>query len=297
MNAPILITVYDRDKHFKKTIESLLACNGADETVVFIALDGPASNSASEKQISIKKYISKIKGFKKVNLIQRDENYGAVDNFNLARNEVFLNYDTIIITEDDNVFSPHFLSYMNKGLELYKSNKDIFAICGYLEPVILKTIDDTFSRQGFTSNGYGVWKNKYQKMENSNFLIVNERLSFINFQKMIDSMGYHVVSGLIYSEKMKYFLLDYYICYYLYKKSMRCIFPKLSLVRNIGQDGSGMHSGTNHKLQNQDIYEKEINMHTNSIDSSVLDRDISHYHKRTFMHSIYQYYKFIKLSK
>ena len=297
MSAPILITVYDRDKHFIKTVESLLACHGSSEAVVFIALDGAASDDAFEKQKIIKKYISKIKGFKCINLIERNKNYGASANFNIARNNIFLKYDKIIITEDDNVFSPHFLTYINQGLELYKNHKNIFAICAYLEPMALKITDDIFLRQGFTSNGYGVWRDKYQDMESNKFSIRDEGSSFINFQEMINSMGYHVVSGLIYAEKMNYFLLDYYICYYLYRNSMRCVFPKLSLVRNIGQDGSGMHSGVNLKLQNQVIYNSQVNFYNDLQISPLIDRIISKYHKRNIINSIYQYYKFIKILK
>lgn len=297
MNAPILVTVYDRDKHFRKTIESLLDCYGSDKSDLFIALDGAASDYAHERQKLIKKYVCSIKGFNSIEFIVRDKNYGATKNSRLARDEVFSIYNKMIRTEDDNIFSPHFISYMNKGLDIYESDENIFSVCGYLEPINLDIDSDIFLRQGFTSNGFGVWKKKYEEMELSQLTIKDEDLSFFNFQKMIRSMGYHVVSGLIYSERIQYPLMDYYICYYLYKNSMKCIFPKETLVRNIGQDGSGMHSGINIKLQNQSIHLGEIIFNDNVLVNSSVDETILNYHKRSFLNTVYQYYKFINIKR
>jgi hypothetical protein len=297
MNAPILITVYDREIHFKKTIESLLLCNGVDLTDLYIAIDGPLSKDVSLKQDKIKSYISKIKGFKSVNVIQRENNLGALKNGKYARDEVFNHHDRLIRTEDDNEFSSHFISFMNEGLETYEKNENIFSICGYLEPIGIFGEGKTFYRRGFTSNGFAIWKDKFKKMEESHFKIKDEGCSFFNFRRLILNMGYHVVSGLIFAEKMDYKLMDYYICYYLYKKSMFCIFPNNSIVRNIGQDGSGLHSGINEVLQNQEIYTDPIGYNFSYVNDKIYNEGVYRYHKRSFFHTIYQYFKFLRLFK
>jgi hypothetical protein len=252
------------------------------------------SEKACDKQKLIKKYISTIEGFKSVELFERGENYGALKNSKAARDEIFTNHESLIRTEDDNIFSPYFLSYMNSGLDYFKYDKSIFSICGYLEPII-SGAEHAFLRQGFTSNGFGIWKEKYLNMESSQLSIKDEDLSFLNFNKMIKAMGYHVVSGMIYSEKMDYKLMDYYICYYLYKSSMQCVFPKKTLVRNIGQDGSGLHSGINDKLQRQSIHMDDVSIDENVSACLLADSAIYDYHKRSFIHSLYQYKKFIEL--
>jgi hypothetical protein len=297
MNAPILITVYDREVHFKKTIESLLRCHEVCLTSIYIAIDGPVTSEASERQKSIKSYISNIVGFKSINVIQRSSNYGALKNSAEARKEIFKKYDQLIRTEDDNEFSPHFLTYMNEGLKLFKDDESVFAVCGYLEPIKLLAHKDTFLRQGFTSNGFGIWKSKFKQMESSQIRIKMEGGSFLNFRKMLSVMGYHVVSGLIYAEKENYKLMDYFICYYLYKNKLKCVFPTKSMVRNIGQDGSGLHSGENEELQNQAIYNGAVIYDFDAENDSLSNAAVSNYHKRSFIHTIYQYLKYIGLFK
>lgn len=50
------------------------------------------------------------------------------------KKQVEKRFDRYISTEDDNEFSPNFLVYMNKGLELYKDDPKVLAICGYSYP-------------------------------------------------------------------------------------------------------------------------------------------------------------------
>lgn len=295
MHAPILITVYDREMHFKKTIESLLRCHEVGSSALYIAIDGPITSEARERQKSIKSYISRIVGFKSVNVIERNSNYGALKNSAEARKEIFKKYDQLIRTEDDNEFSPNFLTYMNEGLKLFKSDENVFAICGYLEPIKLMANKNTFLRQGFTSNGFAIWKRKFQKMESSQLSLKGEGISFLNFMKMVSEMGYHVVSGLIYAEKEKYKLMDYFICYYLYKNKIKCVFPTKSIVRNIGQDGSGLHSGVNEELQNQVIYNGALLYDFDSVNNKISNAEVSNYHKKSVIHTIYQYLKYIGL--
>jgi hypothetical protein len=50
-------------------------------------------------------------------------------------------------------------------------------------------------------------------------------------------------------------LEDYIVAAYLVYKNMRCILPTKSMVRNHGQDGSGLHSGYSAEYAEQEIQE------------------------------------------
>ena len=75
-------------------------------------------------------------------------------------------YDRWIFSEDDNVFSPNFLVYINKGLEKFKNDKSVFAINGYRHFYNVKFKENTFFRQNidFSAWGYGIWKDRYEQM-------------------------------------------------------------------------------------------------------------------------------------
>ena len=71
-------------------------------------------------------------------------------------------YDRWIFSEDDNVFSPNFLVYINKGLEKFKNDKSVFAFNGYRHFYNVKFKENTFFRQNidFSAWGYGIWKDR-----------------------------------------------------------------------------------------------------------------------------------------
>lgn len=129
--APILVSVYNRCHHFKNCIESLKDNNYADKSHLFIAVDAPYRDEDVRINKKIIEYAKSIKGYKEITLFIRRENLGALPNINLAWKDIFNNYEKLILFEDDNVFSPNFLEYMNDGLEFHKDEERIFSISGY----------------------------------------------------------------------------------------------------------------------------------------------------------------------
>lgn len=303
--APVLITVYDRVEHFKKTIDSLRLNILSVSTDLYVALDFPRNSDdkiIKEKQNEILKYLLSIDStdFKSINVIKRDINYGAEKNTFSAVDELFSKYEYLIISEDDNVFSPFFLSYMNEGLKKYYYDENIYSICGYLEPVeINKNLGcDTFSRIGFTSNGFAVWKHKFPSVPLSNDLFFKKYLNPYRFFNMVSGLQYNVAAGLIVSRINKKDYFDLSFCWFLFYNNYRCIFPLQSLVRNIGQDGSGLNSGKNCYLQNQVIWlpdnalshstSDEINKSSNHI--------LTKYHNKSLFHKTYRYFQYLYVS-
>ena len=72
--------------------------------------------------------------FKLLKIYRREFNCGVSNpnsNGKLLANEVSKDHDSYIFTEDDNVFSPNFLLFVNQGLEKYKNDAKCLAVCGY----------------------------------------------------------------------------------------------------------------------------------------------------------------------
>ena len=97
--APVLIPTLNRYDHFRRCVESLSKCTHADKTDLHIALDYPANDSHWDGYNKIKEYLNEVSGFKSVNIIQRDQNYGSIQNIKDAREQVFQRYDRIILSE------------------------------------------------------------------------------------------------------------------------------------------------------------------------------------------------------
>ena len=88
MYAPILISVYDRQCHLEKCIESLKLNSLSDQTEVYIVSDAAHSKKYEPDIELIRKYISTITGFKNVIPINREKNLGSFLSINSAIEEI-----------------------------------------------------------------------------------------------------------------------------------------------------------------------------------------------------------------
>jgi len=174
--APFLVITLCRYEHLKKCLGSLSANPYAKYTPVYVALDFPFKDEHWDGYNKIKEFLKGNFNFKELNVIERETNFGPYDNICDAIEQIFLKYDKIIISEDDNIFSPNFLEYIDKGLEKFEATQDILAICGFMlsntaTSTKLLYNDNNFVKQkiGFTAWGYGIWKNRWQELKTVKF--------------------------------------------------------------------------------------------------------------------------------
>lgn len=259
--APILIPTLNRFEHFKHCVTSLSECSHANFTDLYIAFDYPLNDNHWNGYREIEKYIGNIQGFKSVNIIRRTQNYGAVKNLFEAIKELFDKYDRIILSEDDNVFSTDFLGFVNTGLEIYNERRDIFSVSGYQYPIHVPSTynNDIYIWTGFSAWGVGIWKDKWQEIDwnVSTALDISRQFlkDYIQVYKL-NKIANNYIPALIHMTKINKLHADVYICMYLYINSMYSIFPIISRVRNMGNDGSGINC---RKIEydiylNQEIY-------------------------------------------
>lgn len=261
--APIIIPTLCRHVHFKRCVESLARCTGAKNTELFIGLDYPGNESHWEGYKEISKYVETIVGFKKVHIFRRDVNYGAFKNGLNLKEEVAKRFDRYILTEDDNEFSPNFLEYINKGLELYKDDPNVVAICGYSYP-----FDYCEKMEGYPYNAYpmksfcawgtGYWFEKYNKIRPQ----INQKAacnivhSWRLVYKLFDQKLHITVHRLLFRYKMAYGDLMWHS--YCVLNNVYCIFPHISKVRNYGFDGKGLNCIENPIYAEQKIDESSL---------------------------------------
>lgn len=248
--APVLIPTLCRYEHFRRCVESLSECTGAESTEVYIALDFPAKGAHEEGYRQISRYLDNSgigQKFKAFHIIKRGRNYGMgiSGNFYQARVDLFKYYDKLICSEDDNVFSPNFLMYINKGLDLFEDDMSVLAINGYCHPYRFKFADNNHFRHNvdFSAWGYGIWKNRmcYEKEINNG--LFRSSLSLRNlwnlkcagWNRLLEYLsciknGYH-------GERIR--KNDNVLSVYMRVKGMTVIMPRVSKVRNTGWDSSG----------------------------------------------------------
>lgn len=252
--APVIIPTLNRFEHFKRCLESLERCTGAAYTDVYVGLDYPPSEKYVEGWKKIDSYL-KIKetdnGFRNLYVRRRDHNCGVGKpgcNVELLYREMTEKTDRYISTEDDNEFSPCFLDYINKALEKYKVDERVIFVCGYT-PFDYSCKENIYFARQMSAWGFGSWIEKSKEIRKIfNFELLEKILTdFKSFWKIFQYRPV-MLSRLMDSVLKREFYGDVsYFCYcLLYDKY--CVFPSKSLVRNWGNDGTGMHCKNYNKL-------------------------------------------------
>lgn len=261
-NAPIAIPVYDRPMHFRNCIESLRKNKGAEDTTLYVCSDGPKDERSAILVGKVREYIKTIHGFRDVIVFQPKENTARAVWFETRQN-ISNDNSKYIITEDDNVFSPYFLDFMNKGLEAFENEPLVAAICGYNYPGFPCDRNESIALRDFSAWGYGTWSGK-DPLSNVNMHEVAAEV-FDNkelFRKINDGLP-HVVPIIRSVLESGLRAGDAIVNVHLYNTNKVCIFPSQTLVLNTGHDGSGENCGVVDIFSKQIISSGEITIRAN----------------------------------
>src|SRR5690554_6366718 len=134
MLAPVVIFVYNRPEHTKKTIEALSKNFLAEETEVFIYCDAAKNEKSKERVEQVRDYVDSLNKrsyFKSISIIKAQSNKGLAKSVISGVNEIIMKYGKVIVVEDDLISSKDFLQYMNDALNYYESNSKIWSISGF----------------------------------------------------------------------------------------------------------------------------------------------------------------------
>lgn len=245
MNAPIALFVYNRPQHTKRLLESLELNSLSKESSLYIFADGPKAGASKEQLDNLhktRKIIRSKKWCKKVTVIERKKNMGLAKSVIEGVTQVINKHGKIIVLEDDLVLSPHFLEYMNKALDIYKNNKRVMQISGFMYPVVKKLNHDAIFLPFTNSWGWGTWKRSWDKFENSSasfeLLRKDSKLRF-----KFDLEGSYPFYKMLLQQKSNR-LDSWAIKFY---SSVFCdnglvLYPAKTLVENYGFGSEGTHT-------------------------------------------------------
>lgn len=240
--APIVLFTYNRPEHTEQTLIALSQNDLASESKLFIFSDaakGDASTQEIRKIIEVRKIIRKKLWCKEVQIIERQKNWGLADNIVNGVTQIINQYGNIIVLEDDIVTSKGFLKYMNESLNLYKTEDKVMHISGYTLPVEEK-LAETFFYNATSCWGWGTWERAWKHYQPDASVLLKQITNIKHFN--LDS-SYDFYSHLLKNVEgtLKTWAIKWHSSVYL-RKGL-CLHPRLSLVQNIGMDGSGIHSG------------------------------------------------------
>ncbi|HIF9415871.1 TPA: hypothetical protein ACX6SD_003790 [Photobacterium damselae] len=251
MYSPIILFVYSRLDHTKKTIEALQCNLLSNESDLIIYSDAGKDKSAQIQVNSVREYLSNIDGFKSISLINRDENFGLAKNISEGVTEVINKYGRAIVLEDDIVTSPYFLKFMNNALDKYQDNSDVWHISGWNYPIDSYGLPPTFFWSVMNCWGWGTWKDKWNKFEKNPTRMVSSwdknKIKRFNLNGTFDFWDQVKRNN---SGSLNTWAVFWYSTIFEHKGL--CLNPSKTLVHNIGNDGSGEN------CKSFDIYKSDL---------------------------------------
>ncbi|MDJ1471636.1 glycosyltransferase [Xanthocytophaga flava] len=237
--APIILFVYNRPWHTQQTLIALAQNHLASESILYIYADGPKNDASPEVLEKIKEtrnVIRQQQWCKEVHIVESEENKGLADSVIQGVTETVNKYGKVIVLEDDLITSPFFLHYMNEGLEMYQSVSNVYAINGYMFSVDTAEIDTFLCPLATSSWGWGTWTEKWKAFDRDTTYksiiqknpLIRQRFNFADYDyaAMLDNTN---------SWAIRWY-------YSVFMRNGLGLFPSKSLVKNIGVDGSGVHS-------------------------------------------------------
>ena len=242
-HTAITLFAYNRPIHTKKTVASLLECKEAASFDFIVFCDGPKDDSSQVQVDAVRAYLNSITGFKSVKIITSQVNKGLASSIISGVTKVLKDYASIIVLEDDMIVSPHFLTYMNDGLEKYQNDDRVISIHGYVYPVD-QDLPETFFLKGADCWGWGTWRRGWNLFNPDGQQLLDEivrrdlsRDFDFNFSSNYCEMLEEQIAG-----KNDSWAIRWYASAFLADKLT--MYPGRSLVHNIGNDGSGTHCGS-----------------------------------------------------
>lgn len=253
--APVIIPTLNRYEHLKRCIESLKNNFYAKYTDLYISVDYPPSEKYVKGYEKVKEYLSiPIDGFREVHCYYQSNNLGPTENFHFLINVVSERYDRYIFTEDDNEFSPNFLEYIDKGLELFKSESKVYSILGFKNTDFISNDCNYITVKFCPAYGQGRWVSKTEEIKKMAEHVLLDKKTYMNFPRMCRFFKhnqlyfYKYISSFLCDEKRRFItdngdirMVDFLNSIFLHLTDYVCIAPAISKVRNWGFDGTGVN--------------------------------------------------------
>jgi FkbM family methyltransferase len=242
--APIVLFVYNRPWHTRQTLEALAKNELAEESTLFIYADGPKTNASEDdltKINEVRKLIREKSWCKSVEIIESDVNKGLADSIISGVTEIVNRYGKIIVLEDDIVTSVGFLRYMNNALTMYQNEETVMHISGYMYPINKSVFAKETHFLSLTSCwGWATWRRSWKYFHNVPSQILQEivqrnlyqKITFNNTNNNFQNQLEKNLSGEIKTWGI------YWHCIVIAKNGL-CLHPYMSLIKNIGLDGTG----------------------------------------------------------
>lgn len=242
--SPVIVFAYNRPWHLEQTLDALEKNENVDKSDVFIFCDGMKNQADLENIKQTRLVAKKNRKFGDKIVIEHDKNLGLAASIISGVTEITNKYGKVIVLEDDIVTGKYFLEYMNKALEIYKNNPNVWHITGWHNPTNNINNTDCFFYPLMDCWGWATWKNRWQYFEKNPQQLLKtfnkKDIKKFNVDGLVPNKWNQVLGNI--NGRNNTWAIFWYAT--ILNHNGLCLAPSNSLVKNIGCDNTGMHGKT-----------------------------------------------------
>ncbi len=245
--APVALFAFKRPVHLARTLQSLADNPLAARTELFVFCDAARHSGDAEGVAEVRSLVAGLQGFASVTRIFRDVNLGLARSIIDGVSSILATHGRVIVVEDDLLLAPHFLQYMNDGLDRYDSEASVASIHGYCYPVI-DPLPETFFMRGADCWGWATWSRAWRHFEADGASLL-AALRMQRLTRAFDLDGSFPYTRMLVDQiagRNDSWAVRWHAACFL--QGMLTLYPGRSLVENIGNDSSGTHCGSTDAL-------------------------------------------------
>jgi hypothetical protein len=247
--APIALFAYNRPEHLRRTVDALRANPLAAESELHVFCDAARKPEHTEAVASVRRYVRTVDGFRAVRVIEREHNLGLAGSIEQGVASLCEEHGQAIVLEDDLLVAPGFLAFMNAALARYAPEERVMQVSGYQFPGRFGGGAQAVMLPIISCWGWATWARAWRHYDpratGAGRLDQDPAL-----RARFNLGGAYDYYGMLQDQRAG--RIDSWGVRWLLSVFLRdglVLYPPLTLVQNIGVDGSGTHGGGVQALQ------------------------------------------------
>jgi hypothetical protein len=161
-NIPVILFAYARPDHLRQTLQ----CLRQNKVPLIIAFSDAARSSIDEERVElVRKQLHEI-DWCETRIIERRKNLGLGKSIISGVTEALMEFEIVIVFEDDLICVPGTYNYLCSALRHYQTNTNVMSVTGWNHPELIPS--DIEDQPYFDGRSdclvWGTWRRVWQEM-------------------------------------------------------------------------------------------------------------------------------------
>ena len=241
-HAPIALFLYHRPQHTARCLASLAANPEFLDSPLYLFCDGPKGASDAQAVDEVRRIARALQHPRKV-VFESSTNRGLAASVIAGVTQVVEQHGRVVVVEDDLLLAPTFLAFMNHSLHHYANDARVMQVSGHMYPIDPGSLDDAVFLPMASSWGWATWARAWSRFDPGmqDFQTLQAQPGL---RRQFDVDGAYPYFSILKRQragKADSWFIRWYLS--LFMAGGMTLYPRHSLVRNEGFDGTGVHCG------------------------------------------------------